>query len=44
MEGEREIETQVHEFSKLEEVFVDRDGDIFYVVLSFGLIHEIKNT
>ena len=43
MEGEREVKTQVHEFGKLEEIFEDIDGDIFDTLLSFGLVHELKN-
>ena len=31
------------EFNKLEEIFEDRDGDVFDTVLSFGNIHELKN-
>ena len=42
MEGGWEIETQLHEFGKLEEIFEDRDGDIFYTIISFGLFHELK--
>ena len=43
MEGEREIETKVHEFGKLEDIFEDRDGNIFDIIISFGPVHELKN-
>ena len=43
MEGEGEVETQVHEFGKLEEIFEDRYGDVFKTMLSFSPVHESKN-
>ena len=43
MEVEGEVETQAHKFSKLDDIFEDRDGDIFDTVLSFGPMHELKN-
>ena len=43
MEGEGQVETQVRECSKLDEIFEDMDGDIFDTVLSFGPVHELKN-
>ena len=41
--GEGEVDTQVYEFSKLDEIFEDNDGDIFDIVLSFGMVHESNN-
>ena len=38
MDSVGEVETQDLEFQKLEEVFEDRDGSIFDIVLSFGSI------
>ena len=43
MEGEREVEAQVNEFGKLEEIFEGKDDNIFDTVLSFGIICELKN-
>ena len=37
-----EVETQALKFQKLDKVFDDRDGDIFYIVLYFGSIHQLK--
>ena len=34
MEGGGEIEAQALEFQKLEEIFEDRDGDVFYILCS----------
>ena len=43
MEGESEVETQFCEFCKLDEFFEYKDGDIFDTVLSFGLVHDLKD-
>ena len=37
------MEVHVREFSKLEEIFEKRYGDVFVTVLYFGLVHELKN-
>ena len=37
-----EIEAQVLEFLKIEEVFEDRDSEIFYTLLSFGPVNQLK--
>ena len=42
MDSGGEVEKQDLEFQKLEEVFEDRDDDIFDYVLSFGPIHQLK--
>ena len=34
-----EVEVQALEFQKIDEVFKDKDGDIFDTILSFGPIH-----
>ena len=39
MDSGGETETQTLEFQKLEEVFEDRDGDIFDNIMSFGSVH-----
>ena len=33
-----------NEFRKLEEIFEDRDGDVFDMVLYFSPFHELKTT
>ena len=43
MESGGEIKAHVHEFRKLEEIFKDKDGNVFDIVLSFGPIHELKS-
>ena len=43
MEGVGEIEARAHHFRKLEEIFEDRDGDVFDTVFSFFLFHELKS-
>ena len=43
MEGEREAETHVHEFGKLEEIFKDTDGIFFDTIHSLGVVHELNN-
>ena len=43
MEGEGEVEAQVREFRKLDQMFEVRDKYVFDIVLSFGPIHELKS-
>ena len=42
MDNGGEIEAQALEFQKIEEVFEDKDSDIFYTLLSFGSINQLK--
>ena len=37
------MEVQTKEINKLEEIFRDKYGDFFDLVLSFGIVHEIKS-
>ena len=43
MEGEGEVEAHVRELNNLEEIFEDKDRDVFDTVLSFSPVHELKN-
>ena len=42
MDNKGEIEAQDLEFHKIEEVFEDRDSEIFYTIFSFGLVNHLK--
>ena len=42
MDSGGEVEFQSLEFQKIDEVFEDGDGDIFYTIFSFGPVHQLK--
>ena len=42
MDSEDEVGEHALELQKIDEVFEDRDSDIFYTLLSFGPIHQLK--
>ena len=39
MDNRCEVETQVLDFQKQEEVFANRDGGIFDIIISFVIVH-----
>ena len=43
MDSGGEVEAHAIEFHKIDEVFKDRDGRIFYIVLSFGPDSQLKS-
>ena len=42
MDSGGEIEDQALEFQKIEDVFGDRDGEVFDTLLSFGSINQLQ--
>ena len=42
MDSGGKIEAQALEFQKIEEVFEDRDGEVFDTLLSFGSINQLQ--
>ena len=42
MDSRREMEAQALEFQKIEEVFEDKDSEIFDTLLSFGSIKQLQ--